>query len=141
MTTDIYYKIIEHKVAHEIIDGEAVVIHFDTGNYYSLNGISSQLWQWLAARATRRQILDAFQPLSPAQIQSFDDFMDSLAAEEVVEKTPAEPGQQPSSPLPAGQVPFELPAFVKYNDMQNLLMSDPIHEVDETGWPHLPEQG
>lgn len=141
MTTDIYYKIMEHKVAHEIIDGEAVVIHFDTGNYYSLNGISSQLWQWLAARATRSQILAAFQPLSPAQIQSFDDFMDSLAAEEVVEKTSAEPGQQPSFPLPVGQVPFELPEFVKYNDMQNLLMSDPIHEVDETGWPHLPDQG
>ena len=138
--SEISYQIIEHKVAHEIIDGEAIVIHFDSGNYYSFTGLSSQLWQWIAAGATRRQILEAFQPLTPEQIHAFDEFMDSLVAEEILAIVPAPEGRQPLSPLPAGEVPFAPPAFVKYNDMQNLLISDPIHEVDETGWPHLPDQ-
>jgi hypothetical protein len=24
----------------------------------------------------------------------------------------------------------------KYSDMEDLIMLDPIHEVDESGWPH-----
>jgi hypothetical protein len=31
---------------------------------------------------------------------------------------------------------FEKPGLQKYSDMQDLLLLDPIHEVDEMGWPH-----
>jgi hypothetical protein len=27
--------------------------------------------------------------------------------------------------------------FEKYTDMESLLLADPIHEVDEQGWPKL----
>jgi len=137
MTQEFYYTIASHKVAHEIIDGEAIVIHFDTGNYYSLAGIASQLWQWFAAGATRQQILDAFQDLQSDQIQSIDAFTDALVKEEILEKNVADAGRQPTSPLPSHEVAFEEPKFSKYNDMQNLLLSDPIHDVDETGWPNV----
>jgi hypothetical protein len=30
---------------------------------------------------------------------------------------------------------FEAPVLNRYTDMQDLLLLDPIHEVDETGWP------
>ena len=30
---------------------------------------------------------------------------------------------------------FEMPVLHKYTDMEDLLLLDPIHEVDETGWP------
>jgi Coenzyme PQQ synthesis protein D (PqqD) len=134
---DFYFHISDNKVAHEIIDGEAIVIHFESGNYYSLQGIAAQLWQWFASRASRREILDAFQDLSPDQIQSFDSFTEALVKEEILEKSVASADRQPTSPLPKRKVPFELPSFSKYNDMQNLLLSDPIHDVDETGWPNL----
>jgi len=141
MEQDFYYSIASNKVAHEIIDGEAIVIHFDTGNYYSLGGISAQLWQWFTAGARRQQILNAFQDLQPDQIQSLDGFIDSLLKEQILEKIIADAGLQPASPLSEYGAPFETPKFSKYNDMQNLLMSDPIHDVDETGWPNLPPDG
>jgi hypothetical protein len=28
------------------------------------------------------------------------------------------------------------PVLDKYTDMQELLLLDPIHEVDDAGWPH-----
>ena len=31
---------------------------------------------------------------------------------------------------------FEKPVLQKYSDMQDLLLLDPIHEVDEMGWPN-----
>jgi hypothetical protein len=27
----------------------------------------------------------------------------------------------------------------KFTDMQDLLLLDPIHEVDESGWPRVPQ--
>jgi hypothetical protein len=129
-----FYRIVSQKVAHEIIDGEVIVIHFDTGDYFSMEGVSSQVWQWLAAGASRRQIRDAFRDLQPEQVESLDAFIASLVKEELIEETA---GQPPAPSLPKGEVAFEAPKFMKYNDMQNLLMSDPIHDVDETGWPNL----
>jgi hypothetical protein len=137
MVPDTRFKIIDHKVAHEIIDGEAVVIHFDSGNYYSMNGVSSQVWQWLAAGASRRQILGAFRELTPEQVQSIDGFAESLVTEEVLQRLPEPTAAESLPEVPAHTLTFEEPKFVKYNDMQNLLLSDPIHDVDEMGWPNL----
>jgi hypothetical protein len=32
---------------------------------------------------------------------------------------------------------FEFPVLQKYTDMEDMLLLDPIHDVDETGWPNL----
>jgi hypothetical protein len=122
------------KVAHEIIDGEAVVIQLETGHYYGMTGISSQLWQWFAEGVSRGQIIEALAPLTPEQVGELDGFVESLVAEGILELGS---GVSAAAPLAKYGAPFEKPAFAKYNDMQNLLLSDPIHDVDETGWPHL----
>ena len=46
-----------------------------------------------------------------------------------IENAFAEAGPAPES--------YEAPAVHKYTDMENLLLLDPIHEVEEeAGWPH-----
>jgi hypothetical protein len=36
-----------------------------------------------------------------------------------------------------GELPrFEFPTLHKYTDMEDLLLLDPIHDVDDTGWPN-----
>ena len=134
MTPETSYRIIENKVAHEVIDGEAIVIHFDTGNYYSLGGSASQLWQWIAAGASRGEMLEALGPLTAEEVASIDAFIASLVQEGILEE---DKKAKPGKPLEKYEGVFEPPTFSKYNDMQNLLLSDPIHEVDEMGWPNL----
>ena len=36
---------------------------------------------------------------------------------------------------PKGKPAFVEPTITGFNDMQELLLLDPIHDVDETGWP------
>jgi hypothetical protein len=39
--------------------------------------------------------------------------------------------------LPSGQVPFAVPVLQAYTDMQEFMLVDPLHDVDEVaGWPH-----
>jgi hypothetical protein len=132
------YRINEKNVAHEIMDGEAILIHFETGNYYSLKDSAASIWAWLAAGATVGEIVAAFQNITPEDSGSIRDFLERLAEEGIL--TPVNEGEithsgEASLPAP-GSTPFAPVVFEKYNDMKQLLLSDPIHEVDERGWPH-----
>ena len=42
-----------------------------------------------------------------------------------------------SPTLPAGNTAFVAPALHVYTDMQEFMLVDPLHDVDEVaGWPH-----
>jgi hypothetical protein len=133
---DVYYQIPEGQIAHEVIEGEVIILRFDTGFYFSLNGSAVNLWQWILEGASQSQILDAFEPLNPEQTAALEAFLGRLVKENLVVPT-----DQPTSPttptVPKGEVRFELPSMEKYGDMQDMLLADPIHEVDEAGWPKL----
>ena len=57
---------------------------------------------------------------------------------------PAEPAAaEPAAAEPAAAEPttFRSPHLSRYDDLQDLLLLDPIHAVDETGWPDRPRAG
>jgi hypothetical protein len=135
------YRVVEKDVAHEIIDGEAIIIHFSTGNYYSLNGLAAEIWKWVEAGATDGEMKAAFSSLNSVQEQEIENFLEGLVKEEIllcVEARTVETRRSEGIPK-AGSSSFSTPRFDKYNDMQSLLLADPIHEVDDQrGWPHTP---
>jgi len=52
----------------------------------------------------------------------------------VVVADPAAPSSPLPPPTPTGEA-FRPPTVAVYSDMEDLLLLDPIHDVDETGWP------
>jgi hypothetical protein len=44
------------EVAQTEIDGEAVVLNLRDGNYYGLNAVASQVWQWLREPRTMDEL-------------------------------------------------------------------------------------
>jgi hypothetical protein len=134
------------QVISEIIDGEAVMINLTTGNYYSLNPAGAAIWDALEAGASDEEIVhrlaaryDASQDELAAAVTHL---LEELRREELV--VPAE--QNGAPPAPASPEPgssraaFEPPRLEKHSDMQDLILLDPVHEVDERGWPHAPER-
>src|SRR5690606_33095238 len=51
------HQVNEDTLSHELIDGEVVIIQFDTGNYYSLAGTAADLWERLLSPATTADLL------------------------------------------------------------------------------------
>ena len=139
MSQDACYRINSQKVAYEIIDDEVIAIHLETGNYYSMEGVSSQVWEWIVGGASLRQVREAFQDLQADQVQVLDGFIESLVQEELIVGNNGEGGESPAVSLPKGEFVFEPTKFAKYDEMQHLIVADPIHDVDERGWPHLEE--
>jgi hypothetical protein len=130
------YQISAGKIAHQNIDGEIIVIHFDTGDYYSLTGTAVDLWQMLATPQSLENIRARFANWDAKSETSVRQFIRVLVGEGLIEATEA-PAATAAVP-PA--IPFGDPVVEKYSDMQTILLADPIHDVDEAGWPKVKPQ-
>lgn len=129
-------------VVSETIDGETVIINLYKGLYYNLNPIGSSIWTLIEAGQACDSILAILQTQysawDTAVKSSVEQLFERLIAEELVVPDGAVQAQSGSeTTFPAE---FEPPILYKYADMQDLLALDPIHDVDETGWPNQPAE-
>lgn len=128
-------------IIHDTIDNETIVINQKTGAYYSLEGPAARVWQMLAGGTTTDRLVDellgAFE-VDRARVESeVAGFVGELLDEGLAVAGDAD-GTQPAQPLdrPTGErLPFSGLALHRYTDLEVLLLVDPIHEVDDTGWP------
>lgn len=130
------YKINEPDVTFESFEGELLVINLGNGNYHSLRGAAVQIWPGLAAGQTVSEIAKIWESEGDHS-HAIQTFVDQLVGENLIvprEDKPIEP-----FPTPSETVKFATASLENYTDMQDLLMLDPIHEVDVTGWPKKPE--
>jgi hypothetical protein len=132
-------------VIFENFGDEVVLINMATGVYYSLEGSAREIWDMLgdepdvdvltAAFATRHGLP---REAVGEHVRGF--FMELLEQGLVASTEAAQP--DPASPAaglgqdgwPEGAI-VAPPVLRRYTDMQNLLLLDPIHDVDESGWP------
>ena len=128
-------------VTHELVDGEVIVVHVNTGAYYSLNGSAATIWGWLDRGAGIDDMANRIAGVNDAERESIladlRRFTEDLQAEGLI--STVEPANSMGVALDAdatdGVLPFSTPKFEKYNDMEELLLVDPIHEVTPHGWP------
>lgn len=127
-------------VIHQTLDGEAVVINLDNGRYYAFNDCGSLVWNALADGYSTDAIAGALAPASIADREAIERFVDALVEQELVHPRSDEQPASPSTPLPTAApdapTPFSEPHMDIYTDMERLLPLDPLHEVDERGWPN-----
>lgn len=135
------------KVVHEIIDGEVVIVNLDRGDYYSLVKAGADIWEELTKGVARVDILenmvDRYDTSREDMESAINELIEKLQLEEliVIEQTDDLPttdttNKQIENNGNQEKLSFEKPTLQKYTDMEELLALDPIHEVDEMGWPN-----
>lgn len=138
-----YYKINSPSVINETIEGESVIINLNSGMYYSLDNIGAIIWDAIENRHPITDIaafLSFHYQVDAGEVKAtIYDLVNQLLIEELIIEVPGDDEGISPSPLAfAGNHPetFEKPVLYKFGDMQDLLLLDPIHEVDEAGWPY-----
>jgi hypothetical protein len=143
------FRVNSPRVMHETIEGEVILIDLTTGSYYSLRDAGSEVWHAIESGADEDRIGDVVELRYEGPREEIRSavgrLLDELAAEGLIE--PAD-GDAVSDALPAstapppganGRTPFQAPVLEKHTDMQDLILLDPVHEVDQRGWPHAAE--
>src|SRR5262245_37424348 len=148
MTVALQYHIHNPELVFETIEGETVIVDLGTGSYFSLVGAGSIVWTELTAGRSLDETLTRlnleFDAAPPEIEKEVRDLLQELARENLiiaVQTTAADPKSVESAPggpdeRPLSKRTFEPPRLQKFADMQELLLLDPVHDVDPTGWPH-----
>lgn len=136
------FRVNHPQVINETIDGEAIMINLVTGSYYSLDSVGGEVWglveQSLSVDDIVTELGRRYEASDDAIRSAVENLLDQLHREQLVEHDHAPPSSPsaPTEPPPAARVPFRAPRLEKFTDMQDLILLDPVHEVDSRGWPH-----
>ena len=141
------FRINTPKVIHETIDGETVIVNLDTGNYYSLNRVGADIWSLIGIGITVHHIVEDIacryagerQAIGPSVLQFINELREEaliITDSSQMNETKAKPVTRNCAEQITEKLVFETPLLQKYSDMQDLLLLDPIHEVDDAGWPN-----
>jgi hypothetical protein len=133
------------QVVSETIDGEVVIVNLDKGIYYSLLKTGADVWSRIERQLDRQELIEEVARSYDGSVEeieiAIDEFIANLLQEEliVVDSQPrvANSATNPEIPeIHTDKPRFEKPRLEKFTDMEDLLLLDPIHEVDvAAGWP------
>lgn len=131
------FRINSPKVISNSVGGEVIIINLDSGFYYSLNSSAGALWEALLQGFGAAEICETLRkmehPLAAAGSLTIEKFIDELLQEELIIASDIAPETQLD--LSSMNNLCDPPTLERFEDMQELLVLDPIHEVGEAGWP------
>jgi hypothetical protein len=138
--TDLRYRLNSPPVAIETINEETIAVNLETGSYYELDPVGSHVLDVMCRGATAIGAVDSVAGVwgvDPAETaQPVEALVTELLREEIlVPDGGDDAGVSPSLPDATTARPYAPPRLSKYTDMQQLLLLDPVHEVDASGWP------
>jgi hypothetical protein len=137
MTREVLY-VSKPKVISEAFEDEVVAINLETGTYFGMGGTAKEVWTLIEGEITVDAIASAVaERYKRPHIEiaaALQPFTDSLLAHGLVAVKTAE-ASVPATQLAGEAGIWETPKLTVYDDMKDLLLLDPIHDVDETGWP------
>lgn len=129
-------------VVHETIEGETVLLNLQNGYYYSFDGAGALVWEGLLYSGTLEAVYDNA-PSLKEHSKDINSFIEQLLEEELLvnteffERAPEVENPYENEPLVKEATEnYQSPSLNKYTDLEELLLLDPIHDVDEEkGWP------
>jgi hypothetical protein len=103
-------------ILHDTIEGETVVIDLRSGTYFRFDGAATHAWTILVGRVTEDELIDrlaaAYAGPRETIADQVHDFLLALYRDGIIYREEASAGTH------------------------ELLTIDPVHEVNEAGWPH-----
>ena len=131
------YQLNEEKMFADITDGIAIIINSETGIYYGMNTFATNVYENIVAGVSIENIKAEIEKLSdlPADFEdNFKMFIDAMVEKEILVEAEDNNAQANIDENLAKEDNYVL-ELKEYNDAQEVLLADPIHEVkEETGW-------
>jgi hypothetical protein len=126
------YKINSEKIFYDTIDQNTVAIDSDTGIYYGINGLSSEVFNFLVKGAKQDDILSALRemPDVPADMEErLKVFVEQMLDLQILLAADSSTLEIRFNSELAAQDNFYL-SIIEYSDAQETLLADPIEDVD-----------
>ena len=142
-----FYQVNSPEVVFDIFDDETIIINMESGNYYSIANVAAKIWEQIGNGSFANEIIIGINNIYEGDKKEIDlttsKFLDELKNERLiicidkeVNKSDFRAETPKNNTTNTNKLNFESPEMIRYTDMQDLLVLDPIHEVAESGWPN-----
>ncbi len=126
-------------VVHETLDGEVVVVNLKMGHYYSLTDAGALIWaglqQSLSAHALSGLLLESYDVEQDQALGAVETFLTELVSEGLLSEGPVLEQHETLAGHTRDRLKFHPPVLARHEDMEGLLLLDPVHDVAAEGWP------
>ena len=125
------------EVLAEDFDGDIVILNLEDGNYFNLGKSAPQIWSSLMSGVTPQSLLEQVSKRRPDMADSVRHFITRLFELKLIR-----PADSDAEILVAPSIEWDelaatgAPEIDVFDDLANLILADPIHDVDaDAGWP------
>jgi hypothetical protein len=133
------FNIFDKNIISDVFGEEVVLVNLETGIYFSLRASASQIWVRLINNYSVDEIISDIVLLYEVenndlsiQVRNFiQQLIDNqlIKSSELAEKVSINLNNQGQKTI------FTTPILEIFSDMQEILLLDPVHDVDKAGWP------
>lgn len=131
------YVLNEEKMFSDISDGIAIVINSETGIYYGMNELGTVIFENLINGVSVEKIAEKLKSFAdaPSDIENkLNSFINELLDKNLIIASNIDGINDVNLNQESVSGGFDL-SVSEYDDAQELLLADPIHEVrEDTGW-------
>ena len=138
--TNINYLLNSSEISLERLNGEVVIISFNSGNYYSCVGSAADILSLVSKEVDRslwKKIICNKYKINDLPDSEIDLFIDDCLKENIVVLSNSKLEGISDLPDDFNRNEWNTPILKIYKDFQDLLLVDPIHDSSLTGWPEL----
>jgi hypothetical protein len=131
------YAVASKDIVFESFDGDAVVLDLSNGKYFGFSDSGSKVWQALSSGVAAHALVGQAAGATTIRLAELDGFISQLLEFGLLASAPDAPAQPLSGDLLAQLANTSDPLKVDtHDDLADLIMVDPIHEVEApVGWP------
>ena len=133
------YNIYDNNIISDVFGEEVVLVNLESGVYYSLRYSAAQIWIRLINQYSPSEIFaDLIQIYKvdendlKSEINLFFTQLLEVKIIKVASETKKKSIEFNSKEI---LVPYKSPVLETFSDMQEILLLDPVHDVDKAGWP------
>jgi hypothetical protein len=136
------YSLNSASISIERLNGEIIMISFESGDYFSCFGVGSDVLTLISQSASTAQIkeelFNKFQ--SEFQVDQVNSFIKECLNENIIILSSHETNLDVELPDDYDKSKWNVPLLEKFSEYNDLLLIDPIHESSLEGWPNKFDQ-
>ncbi|MFM7023010.1 MAG: PqqD family protein [Flavobacteriales bacterium] len=139
MQGNLRFSIFDRNIVSDVFGEEVVLVNLETGVYYSLRASATQVWIRIQNNYSLDEIIADLHLIYAASQEELTQqtytFIQQLLDRQLIKQSTSEEKNIVEMDAPQQKLNFSTPVLEVFSDMQEILLLDPVHDVDKSGWP------